>query len=44
MSGKGDKQRPTDTRKFDLNWELIFGKPSDERRAEILKLLADLDK
>ena len=24
--GKGDKQRPTDQKKFDEGWERIFGK------------------
>ena len=37
MSGKGDKRRPEDTKIFDLNYELIFMKPSEERKAEILK-------
>ncbi len=26
MSGKGSKQRPTDKKKFDENWDQIFGK------------------
>lgn len=26
MSGKGSKQRPTDKKKFDENYERIFGK------------------
>jgi len=27
MSGKGDKQRPTDKSKFDANFDAIFRKP-----------------
>ena len=26
MAGKGSKQRPTDQKKFDKNYERIFGK------------------
>lgn len=26
MSGKGDRQRPVDRKKFDDNWDKIFGK------------------
>jgi hypothetical protein len=26
MSGKGDKQRPTDHEKYSYNYDLIFGK------------------
>jgi hypothetical protein len=28
--GKGSKQRPTDKKKFDDNWDLIFGKKTNE--------------
>ena len=27
--GKGSKQRPTDKKKFDENWDRIFGKNKD---------------
>jgi len=30
--GKGSKQRPTDKKKFDDNWERIFGKKKDEEK------------
>lgn len=30
MAGKGSKQRPTDKKKFEENWEKIFGKPQKE--------------
>lgn len=32
MSGKGDKQRPTDKQRFDANWDRIFGKPKKDKR------------
>lgn len=30
MSGKGDKQRPTDKQKFDEGWDKIFGKKKEK--------------
>ena len=30
MAGKGSRQRPTDRKKFEDNWERIFGKASKE--------------
>lgn len=30
--GKGDKQRPTDQKKYNENWERIFGK-KDKKNA-----------
>jgi len=44
MSGKGDRQRPTDKKLYDLNFELIFENPSKERKEEILKLIDELKK
>lgn len=32
MSGKGSKQRPTDKKKYDDNWEIIFGKKKKEEK------------
>ena len=34
MSGKGSKQRPTDKKKFDTNWENIFGTNKKEKLRE----------
>ncbi len=41
---KGSKRRPEDSRKIDLNWELLFCKPSEERKAEIAKQLEEMKK
>lgn len=44
--GKGDaprKSQITETEK-ELRWELAFGKPSEERKERILKMLEDLKK
>jgi hypothetical protein len=30
--GKGSKQRPTDKKKFDDNYDRIFGKKKDEEK------------
>ena len=30
-AGKGSKQRPTDKKKFDENFDRIFGKKKDEQ-------------
>ena len=30
--GKGSKQRPVDKKKFDDNWDRIFGKKKDEEK------------
>ena len=30
--GKGSKQRPTDKKKFDENYDKIFGKKKDEEQ------------
>ena len=32
--GKGSKQRPTDRKKFDENFERIFGKKKDEQTTQ----------
>ena len=32
--GKGDKQRPTDKKKFDEGWDRIFGKKKDQPKEE----------
>ena len=32
MSGKGSKQRPTDKKKFDENYDRIFGKKPDKKK------------
>jgi len=32
--GKGSKQRPTDKKKFDENYDRIFGKKKDEQKTE----------
>ena len=29
---KGSKQRPTDKKKFDENWDRIFGKKKDKKK------------
>ena len=34
---KGSKQRPTDKKKFDENWERIFGKGKEERLRELIR-------
>lgn len=34
MSGKGSKQRPTDQKKFNDNWDVIFGKKLPEAISE----------
>ena len=31
MAGKGSRQRPTDTKRFEDNWERIFGKSGDRK-------------
>jgi hypothetical protein len=31
---KGDKQRPTDQKKFGDNWDVIFGKKKEEKPQE----------
>ena len=31
-AGKGDKSRITDKKKFDKNWEKIFGKETKEKK------------
>ena len=31
-AGKGDKQRPTDKKKFDENWDKIFKKRRERER------------
>ena len=31
MAGKGSKQRPTDKKKFEANFDRIFGEKKDER-------------
>ena len=31
-AGKGSKQRPTDRKKFDENFERIFGKPKEKEK------------
>jgi len=28
--GKGSKQRPTDKKKYDDNWDMIFGKKKEK--------------
>jgi len=33
-AGKGDKSRVTDKKKFDKNWEKIFGKKKIGKRTE----------
>lgn len=32
MSGKGDKQRPTDPQKYRDIWERIFGKKKEDKK------------
>ena len=32
--GKGDKQRPTDKKKFDEGWDRIFGKKKEQPKEE----------
>ena len=32
MSGKGDKQRPHDKKKFDEGWERIFNKKKKDKK------------
>ena len=34
MSGKGDKPRPVDSKKWSENWDRIFGKSKDERKKQ----------
>lgn len=43
MSGKGDHRRRQQIKQseMDLRWELAFGKPNEERKEEILKLLEE---
>lgn len=31
MAGKGSRPRPVDKKKFDENWDRIFGKKKDEK-------------
>lgn len=31
-AGKGSKQRPTDRKKFDENYDRIFGKPKEKEK------------
>tara|TARA_B100000902_G_C27283483_1_gene903146 strand:+ start:1008 stop:1124 length:117 start_codon:yes stop_codon:yes gene_type:complete len=31
-AGKGDRSRVTDKKKFDKNWEKIFGKKTKEKK------------
>lgn len=33
MSGKGDKQRPTDSKKYSENWDRIFKKKQDDDKS-----------
>ena len=35
--GKGSKQRPTDRKKFEENFDRIFGKKDDEHLTEVVK-------
>lgn len=32
MEGKGDKQRPTDKKRFDAGWDKAFGKPPKDKQ------------
>ena len=42
--GKGSKRRQEQISKVESNlrWELVFGKPTEERKNEILKQLKEL--
>ena len=33
--GKGSARRPTDKKKFDDNWDRIFGKKGDDKSTEV---------
>ena len=37
MNGKGSKQRPTDTKKFNDNWDKIYGKKKCPKKEEEVK-------
>ena len=37
MSGKGDKQRPTDKKTFDKNFEKIFGNQNNKIKKKEIK-------
>ena len=39
MSGKGDKPRPVDMKRFQANWERIFG---GEGKVELLRKLGEI--
>ena len=32
MAGKGSRQRPTDTKRFEDNWDRIFGGSQEDRK------------
>ena len=35
MAGKGSRQRPTDTKRFEDNWDRIFGKSRGDQKVQV---------
>ena len=41
MAGKGSRQRPTDTKRFEDNWDRIFGKSQRDRTVQVAQGLSN---